>query len=85
MRSREIVTTRQKQDLKLIPSDSKIHTCMIYRRKYEMHIHYLTSAVTKLCRKTKITFTNELVVEFGRLVSEPYLQIYRSGVALLDR
>lgn len=50
-----------------------------------MHIHYLPSAVTKLCGKTKILFTNELVVEFGRLVSEPYLQIYRSGVALLDR
>lgn len=50
---RNYVTTRQKQGMKLRPSDSKSHMQMIDRRKYQMDIHRLTSAVMWLCGKTK--------------------------------
>lgn len=60
---------------------------MTYKRKYQINIHYLTSTVMRLSEKAKLYeySLNKLVVEFGRLEFETFLQVHRSGLALLDQ
>lgn len=80
------VTTKQKQDLEWSFSNSRFIPGWYMGESNQINIYYPTSAVKSYVVKQKLFWVFTELIEFGILVSKTSsLQIYRSGLGLLDQ